>query len=62
MQSVVDSSSMDAFESLFGVSVGDPDSWLKEKGSALGREVMGKMMQSVYSDSGLPLPANTIGA
>lgn len=53
---------METFESLFGLTTSNPDEWLKDKGSALGREVMGKMMQSVYADSGLQLPSDAIGA
>jgi hypothetical protein len=61
VQSVAGSSAMDSFESLFGVSTGDPDSWLKQKGSDLGREVMGKLMQSIYTENSLEPPADAIG-
>lgn len=47
---------------MFGVMPNNPDSWLQEKGQEVGREVMGKLMQSVYQADGMEPPADAIGA
>jgi hypothetical protein len=61
VQSITGSSAVDNFQGLFGVSTANPDSWLKEKGKQLGREVMCKLMQAVYVEHGLQPPAAAVG-
>jgi hypothetical protein len=61
VQSIAGTSAVDSFQGLFGVSTANPDSWLKEKGAKLGREIMGKLMQGVYAEHGLQPPAAAVG-
>lgn len=50
------------FASLLGVATDDPNGYMKTKGLAMGREIMSKLMQSIYADDGMQQPADAVGA
>lgn len=55
-------SGADAFSEMFGLSTGDKDGWLHERGSAVGQELMSKMLGSLYSSNNIQAPADAASA
>eukprot|EP00892_Ulva_mutabilis_P001033 jgi/Ulvmu1/10930/UM007_0109.1 len=48
------------FEKLLGVATDDPNSFMKTKGQEVGKEIMSKLMHSVYEDDGLEPPGDGV--
>lgn len=62
VQDASDTAKHSDFVSLLGVATEDPNNFMKTKGQEVGREIMSKLMHSVYQDDGLEPPGDPVGA